>query len=128
MRSSKIFNGVLICLVIAFSVLCISAESMAQKADVNATGMASVVHDKLASIQMERDPDSFRASDMFLAMVAGIVLVVLQLRRHQKTQSENRINSLHDLQRFNTRIVNHVTQSKLSQAGEAELMAHAERG
>jgi len=78
---------------------------------------------------MQYDPDNIRVSDMLLAIIAGVVLVGLQLRRQQKAQSESRIISFNTLHRSHVRPVHRMqTESSLPQASDADLIAHAERG
>jgi hypothetical protein len=124
-------NSALVSVVLAFSAMiamveCASAENAAQEAVKTSTTVAAI-DERLAPLEAQHQPDSFRVSDMLLAMIAGAALVVLQLRRHQKAQSETRIINLNTLQRFNAR-TQRIAEAKLSQVAEPELIAHAERG
>ena len=132
MRSLNMLNSAIVSFVLACSALlamveCASAESTAPTA-VKASTTVTAIQERLApALEAQHQPDSFRMSDMLLAMIAGVVLVVLQLRRHQKAQTEARIINLNTLQRFNARAYR-ATETKLSQAAGAELIVHAERG
>jgi len=131
MRSLSMLNSALVSVVLAFSAMmamveCASAENAAQQA-VKSSTTVTAIHQTLAPLATQHQPDSFRMSDMLLAMFAGVVLVVLQLRRHQKAQSDARIIHLNTLQRFNARAHRNM-EPQLSQTADAGLIAHAERG
>jgi len=145
MRSLNFLNGVMVSVVLALSAQCASAQDAVQQTAMQSTPgtiaavQESSLQERLLPLQSaaghaQAGADSFRVSDMLLAMIAGVVLVGLQLRRQQKAQSETRIinfsERLNNLERVSTmRVTRRATaEATMSQAAEAELIAHAERG
>jgi len=129
----------MVSVVLAFSAQCACAEGAVQQTAMQSSPTTlAAIQDRLSSAESPASPytheaEGFRPSDVLLAMIAGLVLVGLQLRRQQKVQSETRITNLHDrlnnIERFSVRVARRVTaESAMSQAAEAELIAHAERG
>jgi len=130
----------MVSVVLALSAQCACAQGAVQQTAMQSSPTTlAAIQERLSSAESPASPryahdaEGFSTSDMLLAMVAGLVLVALQLRRQQKAQSETRITNLHDrlnnIERFSVRIARRVTaEPAMSQAAEAELIAHAERG
>lgn len=128
MQSVKKLIHAVVWFAMAFHMLSASAESAAKETSLTSASIVSSIHDKLASVPTQANADSFGGSDILLAIIAGVVLIVLQLRRHQKNQSETRIINLSEIQRYNARTTSRIAKATLSQTAKPELIAHAERG
>ena len=128
MRSLNMLNSALIFTVMSIFSQSASAQDAMHEMVTKVQNTVSAVHDMPASMQSTHDSDRFEISDTLLAMIAGGVLVILQLRRHQKVQSDTRIINPNTLLRFNASLRHHAEKAEIASAAESELIAHAERG
>ncbi len=77
----------------------------------------------------EAGPSHWKLSDGSMMLIAGIAMVVLQLRRQQKVSSETRITGAQYFSRFNNSVFGETPQKSQAQPRiDSGLMIHPERG